>query len=201
MHSLAVFAHPMRNSFTGEVLDAFTSGMDSAGHTIEVADLHREGFQPIMTVADYAQYRGDRMPDDVLAEQARVERVTGGVALIFPIYWWGFPAVLKGWFDRVWCAGWAWQLQHNPADSVLRARPFTILACAGSDEEGYRKRRYDEMFRHLIEVGFLSYCGVRDTDFHVFYEVVDAPHRRAGYLEVARQAGMDLAGRTTGVVS
>ena len=47
------------------------------------------------------------VPDDVRDHQARVD-AADVLTLIFPIYWWSFPAILKGWIDRVWNRGWAY---------------------------------------------------------------------------------------------
>jgi NAD(P)H dehydrogenase (quinone) len=101
MRVLVVFCHPRRASFTGDVLDRVVAGLGEAGHAVDVADLYREGFQPVFGDEDYAQFEGGAMGADVLREQERVER-SDGIVLVFPVWWWSFPAMLKGWFDRVW---------------------------------------------------------------------------------------------------
>ena len=100
MHVLAVFCHPRRDSFSGAVLDRFAQGAREAGHSVEVADLHAEGFDPVFKAGDFIQFEGGAMPPDVLAEQARVERCDA-LAFVFPIWWYGMPAMFKGWLDRV----------------------------------------------------------------------------------------------------
>ena len=100
MHLLAVFCHPRRDSFTGALLDSFASGVREAGHQVELADLYREGFDPSFRAEDYAQFRSEPMPGEILAEQRRVDRADA-LAFVFPVWWWSFPAMLKGWIDRV----------------------------------------------------------------------------------------------------
>ena len=118
MRILVVFAHPKRDSFTGRILDSFVAGLEQAGHVAEVADLYSEGFQPLLVPEDYAQWEDRPMPADVLREQARVER-SEGIALVFPVWWWSMPAILKGWFDRVFA-------QAGPTQKITtRGQPLT----------------------------------------------------------------------------
>jgi len=195
---LVVFAHPKRDSFTGRVLESFVSGVEEAGHDVELADLYGEGFQPLLIPEDYAQWHGRPMPDDVLREQARVDR-SDAIALVFPIWWWSMPAILKGWFDRVFSAGWAYAEEYDPEGSLLRGRKFVLVCPAGSSERQYRKYRYDETFRNLVEVGTLSYCGVTEVETHIFFEVYWDEEATAGYLPKAREIGRTAFGPPHGI--
>jgi NAD(P)H dehydrogenase (quinone) len=96
MHLLAVYAHPLRQAYAGAILDAFLGGLTEAvPHTCEVADLYREGFEMRLQPEDYAQFRGGSMPEEIRREQARVDRADA-LAFVFPVWWWSFPAILKG---------------------------------------------------------------------------------------------------------
>lgn len=193
MRILVVFAHPKRDSFTGRILDSFVAGLEQAGHVAEVADLYGEGFQPLLVPEDYAQWEDRPMPPDVLREQARVER-SEGIALIFPVWWWSMPAILKGWFDRVFCAGWAYSEDYDPEGSLLPGRKFVLLCPAGSSEGHYSKYGYDEMFLRLFEVGTLSYCGVTESEVHVLFEVYWDKELTESYIPRAHEIGRSAFG-------
>ena len=122
MKVLVVFSHCRRDSFSGAVLDRLGEGLEAAGHSAEIADLHTEGFDPRFTSGDYAQFSHETMPDDVLAEQARVER-NEGLALVFPFFWWGFPAMLKGWIDPGLVRGLGLPLDDRASLRVARRAP------------------------------------------------------------------------------
>lgn len=77
---------------------AFQQPFEQAGYAIDIADLHHEGFDPRFTKADHAHYRGGPIPADVAAMQRRVE-AADRLAFVFPVYWWGMPAMLKGWIE------------------------------------------------------------------------------------------------------
>lgn len=128
---LAVFAHPWPHSFTGSILHSAVRGVQAAGHSVEIADLYAEGFDPVLRHADYAQFDHKPMPEDVRREQARVDR-SDALLFVFPVWWWSFPAMLKGWFDRVWSEGWAYTFTPEKSRGLLTHRPVLMLCVAGS---------------------------------------------------------------------
>jgi len=184
MKVLVVFDHPRRDSFCGAVLDSFVSGLESAGHTPEIADLRAEGFDPRLPVTDEPNWDD---PDknyspEVLAEQARITR-NDAIALVFPIWWWSLPATSKGWIDRVWNNGWAYgarKLHHSAA---------LLIGTASGSAVSYHKRGYDEAMRVQLCVGVMNYCGIARAELEIMYDVMeDEPVRRA-LLDRARQLG------------
>ena len=74
-------------------------GAIAAGHTVELADLHAEGFDPRWTMADITADDGGPIPADVAREQARIGRADA-ICLVFPLFGWGMPSTIKGWVDR-----------------------------------------------------------------------------------------------------
>jgi NAD(P)H dehydrogenase (quinone) len=193
MNILVVFAHPRRESFTGALLDHFVGGLQQAGHVPEIADLYREGFNPCLGEADYAQFSKDSpMPEDVLHEQKRVEAAEG-LAFVFPVWWWSFPAILKGWVDRVFSQGWAYDFSLEKVTGLLHLQKAVLLGSGGSSHQAFRKYGYYDAMQRQMDVGLLRYCGVRSTAIYVFPGVDDLAATRPAYLEKARQVGLHFA--------
>jgi NAD(P)H dehydrogenase (quinone) len=189
MQVLVIFAHPRRESFTGAVLDSLLAGLREAGaHNIEIADLYRENFESRFQPEDYAQFRGETMPDEVRREQTRFDRCDA-VAFVFPVWWWSFPAVLKGWIDRVFCEGWAYSFEPGISRGRLKDRPTLLVGVAGSRESTYTKYGYGEAMRVQIDVGILGYCGLRDVETHILFDVEQSAENRTRYLADARNIG------------
>ncbi len=188
MHVLAVFCHPRRESFTGAVLDRFADGAETAGHEVEVADLYGEGFEPRMSRRDLQQFDGIPMPPEIIAEQKRVEQCDA-LALIFPLWWWSMPAMLKGWLDRVWSAGWAYQARKDPEGSLLQPRPCTLLVPAGASSEMMGWHDYDDKIVSLWRHGVLDYCGVEPAAIHLLLDSNHDAEARGRHLETAWLAG------------
>ena len=170
MKVLAVLSHPVRESSCGQIFDAFIAGARDAGHEVRIADLHLEGFQPVFVPEDYAQFDGTPMPEDVRREQARVEW-SDGLVLVFPIWWWSMPAMLKGYIDRVFSYGWAWADADEPGASPLGKRKALLIATAGSPKRVYDKYGYGEAMRIQTEVGILDYWGLSGYRTHILYGV------------------------------
>ncbi len=141
MNALVVFAHPSRDSFTGQVLERFLAGLRDAGHEAVVADLYAEGFDPVMRPAEYARESRTQVdaavPDDVARELARLA-AADAVAFVFPLWWSDCPAILKGWFDRVYAVGHAYDHREGARAGFGIARGL-VLCTAGNTEEQLRE--------------------------------------------------------------
>ncbi|WP_435884134.1 NAD(P)H-dependent oxidoreductase [Streptomyces xiamenensis] len=158
--TLLVTAHPDPDSLTHHVARQLASALQP--RAVEVADLHRERFDPRFTQADRRHYReGGAHAPDVAREHRRLDRATD-LVLVFPVYWWSMPALLKGWIDRVFVNGWAFDYS---AGSGLRPRlqrlTTHLLPIAGEDAGGFERHGYERALRTQIEHGIVDYVGSR----------------------------------------
>jgi NAD(P)H dehydrogenase (quinone) len=169
VHVLIVYCHPSRASFCGTVLDRFGDGLTRAGHTYEVADLYAEDFDPVFSIDDYGQFEGKPMSEDVLAEQARVDRCEA-LAVVSPIWWLSLPAMLKGWFDRVWSNGWAYEWAHDPEGSLLAPRPFVFLLTAAGSAATWSRYGYGAALDASLRIGLLGWCGAGESTVAILHD-------------------------------
>jgi NAD(P)H dehydrogenase (quinone) len=108
MNLLTVFSHPFTDKYPAAVMNAFHEPFLEAGHSIDILDLHREGFYPRFTEEDHAHFWGGAIPEEIASMHRRVENADR-LAFVFPVYWWSMPALMKGWIERVFTGGWAYQ--------------------------------------------------------------------------------------------
>ena len=172
MHALIVTSHPLLNSRTHGVAKQLAAGaVQSAGHSVEMADLAAEGFDPCFTANDIAISLGKASPSaDILSEQARIERA-GALVLVFPIYWWSMPAQLKGWIDRVFTLGWAYD--YDTEGDIIKKLPHKrvhLVALGASNERTYTRRGYAEAMKTQIEKGIFDYCGAPIITSHILFD-------------------------------
>ncbi|HDS1532720.1 TPA: NAD(P)H-dependent oxidoreductase [Stenotrophomonas maltophilia] len=164
MRSLIVTAHPEPGSLThaialriGEAIAA-----SDAGNTVAHADLMAEGFDPRFTAQDQALFRGAGVvPADVAAEHARLD-ATDTLVLVYPLYWWSFPALLKGWIDRVFTQGWAYQDgADGKVQKKLQRLRVHLVGVGGAGAEMIERRGYGAAMKTQIDMGIFDYCGAR----------------------------------------
>lgn len=182
MKILLVTAHPRPNSLCHQVADEFAIAAASNGHVVELADLVAEGFDPVLREADEPDWDdpAKRYSPEVQFEMRRIER-NDATVMIFPVWWWSIPAVLKGWIDRVWNNGWAYGGANYPHKKVL------MIGLAGNDRASFVKRGYDRAMAVQLETGILRYCGVQDAHLEVFYDTLEGEAGRA--VEGGRRLG------------
>jgi NAD(P)H dehydrogenase (quinone) len=193
MHTLIVLAHPIANSYSHAIAHALKAGIETGG-TAEIADLHAEGFDPRYTEADHAHFLGGALPADIAKEHARVDRADA-LAFVFPVYWWSYPAILKGWIDRVWTGGWAYSIDPDATTKGgLKDRPTVQIRLGGSRPATYAKYGYDKAIATQQDVGIYGFCGLSDVESHDFFDIEgDAnAERRASFLAEARKIGEAL---------
>ncbi len=157
---LVVMAHPAGSSLTCAMTHAIVEALQARGHDAEMADLAAERFDPVFGTADHAAFNGKGpLPDDVREEQRRIDR-SDYLILVYPVYWWTMPALLKGWIDRVFVAGWAFD---EDAEGCITKRlgrlKVALVAIAAASEATYVKRGYREAMKVQIETGIFDFCG------------------------------------------
>ncbi|WP_338523828.1 NAD(P)H-dependent oxidoreductase [Pseudomonas batumici] len=193
MHALIVVAHPDPKSLSHSLAVQVAEGVSLAdgGHSFEIADLSAEDFDPRFSSADLAvHHRVGPPPADVAAEQARIDRADA-LVLVYPIYWWSMPALLKGWIDRVFANGWAFDFSSQ-AKLVKKLRHLQVhlVGVGGADGGTYERHGYSEAMKTQIDHGIFDYCGARVVTSERLLE--SETQDPTAHLEVARALGRHL---------
>ena len=156
MHSLIVTAHPEPGSLTHAIAQRIGEAIvgSDAGNTVAHADLMAEGFDPRFTAQDQALFRGTgAVPADVAAEQVNM-------AVVAPER--TFPALLKGWIDRVFTQGWAYQDgADGKVQKKLQRLRVHLVGVGGAGAEMIERRGYGAAMKAQIDMGIFDYCGAR----------------------------------------
>ena len=191
MHVLTILDHPNRASFSAAVARNFNEGAEAAGHSVELADLHAEGFDPRWSMADIERDDGATTPADILMEQTRIDRADA-ICFIFPLYWWGMPAMTKGWVDRVWSWGWAYDQLDDPERSLQRPRTGVLLIPAGARSDEMEGEGYLAALETAWVKGTFGYFGFTQRKLEMLNGSTGSLARRKALLEKAFQTGFAL---------
>tara|TARA_R110000787_G_scaffold14825_1_gene45669 strand:+ start:60 stop:668 length:609 start_codon:yes stop_codon:yes gene_type:complete len=190
---LVVFAHPLRDSLSAALRDSVLDGLRAAGHQTDLVDLYEDGFDPRLSAEERTAFMkpGYSPPADVAGYCERL-RATDGVVLVFPQWWFNMPAILKGFIDRVFVPGVAFD--PDPAGGRLiprleNLRSVHVVSTTGAPwwiTELYMRNPV----RRQIRNGIARVCG-RGVTFRMLsmYRLDGAsPHRCQRFIEKVRMA-------------
>jgi NAD(P)H dehydrogenase (quinone) len=175
--ALIVFAHPDERSFTAALKDAAVEALERTGVAVTVSDLYTMGFNPIAGPGDVgSRLNADNfnlaleqahalasgtLADDILLEQDKVRRADL-IIFQFPMWWFGFPAIMKGWVDRVLSYKFAYGVGQWWDRGLLRDKRAMLAITTGTPAGAYatdgRNGDIERVLWHM-EAGVLAICG------------------------------------------
>ena len=137
MRLLVVFCHPDPQSYGGALRQAAVDALRAAGHELREIDLYAEGFDPVFSAAEKATYLTDTAKN-IAGVAAHVDalRWAEGWVAIYPTWFYGVPAMLKGWLERVWLPGVSFRIasakQRTIRGQLSNIRCFVGITTSGS---------------------------------------------------------------------
>jgi putative NADPH-quinone reductase len=119
MNVLVLYAHPVETSYNAALHRTVVERLLAKGHTVDDCDLYAEDFDPRLTRAERLDYHDTSSNIDSV--RGHVERLCRANALVlsFPVWNYGYPAILKGFFDRVFLPGVSFELVDGKAQPLL----------------------------------------------------------------------------------
>lgn len=206
LHVLIVYAHPEPRSFNGALRDIAVVTLEAAGHAVVVSDLYAMGFAPVVGPADFRGERADpevlnvgreqtrayeagTLADDIVAEQDKLRRADL-VILQFPIWWFGMPAILKGWADRVFSRSFAYAAGRKYDTGLMRGKLAMVAVTTGTSADTYAPDGIDGDILGVlwpIHNGLFRYTGFDVLEPFVAYMPGRlGPNERAACLQAYR---------------
>jgi NAD(P)H dehydrogenase (quinone) len=191
MHLLLVLAHPLEDSFAASVTRTAQETLEANGHSVDLLDLYAEGFDPRLSEKERRGYFDNPYDTSDVADIVSRLQAADGLILVFPQWWFNFPAVLKGFFDRVFAPGVAFD--HDKAGGriipkLTNIRLFWALTTTGSPWWVVRFYMGDPV-RRLLKRGIASFCAktlnFRMTTLHDMDRVSEA-QRKAHLARVTK---------------
>src|SRR4051812_361955 len=188
MKTLVVLAHPESQSFCAELARRAVVRMQSEGE-VRLVDLYAEDFDPVIRPSHFPQRISSARFEPMVeqAHQAATAAVTpdiarhqaavgwsDGLVLVFPLWWWSMPAILKGWIDRVFSADFAYGARN------LGGRVGMVCATAETKSDRFEPTDGNNPLHH-IERGILKFCGFNVAPSFVaadIYDLSDDDRRR-----------------------
>lgn len=189
---LMVYAHPEPTSLTRLFVAATEQTLTQQGHTLLQSDLYGMGWKATFDEQDFPNrinperlayvqesghaYATNQQTEDVTAEQRKL-LAADAVILQFPLWWFGMPAILKGWIDRVYAYGFAYGYKgegnrYRYGDGILKGKRALLSVMVGGPETDYSPRGINGPLEELlfpITHGALFFPGMEVLRTHAVY--------------------------------
>ena len=165
MHALIVHCHPDAQSFNAALKDIAVEQLREQGYTVTVSDLYADGFDPVERAGHFTHradperfsalteqrhaYEHDSLPDDVQREIQRIEEADL-IVLQFPLWWHAQPAMLKGWFDRVFVYGGLYTGGMRYNRGRFRGKTVLCSVTTGAPESTFSRHGRSGYIAHLM---------------------------------------------------
>jgi len=120
MRFLVIYAHPDSSSFGSALYRCVVAALSEAGHQVETLDLYEEHFQPVLSAAERRSYHDLSADRGDIKDKIDQLRRCEGIIFVFPTWWYGMPAILKGYLDRVWLPGVAFDVVNGRTLPLLQ---------------------------------------------------------------------------------
>jgi len=208
---LLVYAHPEPASATRHLVEIAIETLEAQGHTVMLSDLYGMEWKAVFDRDDFlarlnperlafidesghAYATGSQTPD-VEQEQAKL-RAADAVILLFPLWWFGMPAIMKGWIDRVWAFGLAYGYQgagnsYRYGEGGFAGKRAMLAVTVGGPEIDYSPRGINGPLEQLlfpITHGSLFFPGMQVLPTFAAYNAVRIDAERMALIESAWRA-------------
>jgi NAD(P)H dehydrogenase (quinone) len=192
-----IYAHPVRESLNGSLLDVMVKRLEANGHSVGVSDLYAMGWKAVLDGDDFlnrepgarldpmrdskqAYEKGTQSPD-IAAEQQKL-LAADAVIFQFPLWWFSMPAILKGWIERVYACGFAYGVgEHSNqrwgeryGEGVMTGKRTMLVVTVGGWTSHYSPRGINGPIDDLlfpIHHGILHYPGFTVLPAFVSYQI------------------------------
>jgi NAD(P)H dehydrogenase (quinone) len=174
---LVIAAHPSTKSFNHAVVETYVAALEKGKHRVECRDLYAANFNPVMSARDLAAIGHGRASKDIRNEQAAIRRADV-VTFISPLWWSGFPAMLKGYLDRVFCAGFAYVIKQGEYLPGLTGKEGVIVTTSGATRKELESAGTLRALRTIYDEGLMQFSGIELVK-HLYLGGIDPSMSRA----------------------
>ena len=192
MKVLNILSSHYDQAFNNVLMDTFNTSLESNGHSQETIDLYKASFNPVMNGDDFNQFMNKEMPKEILDLQTKVSE-SDVLTFFYPVWWNDMPAIMKGWIDRVFSKGFAYDYGADGSKGMLGHIKKVILVCTlGNSQEEVVSSGLENAMRTKEEAGVFKYSGVQEVEHHFLYDVYKSEDIRNNYLDLMKTIAKNI---------
>ena len=170
MKHLIIYANHNSESFNASIRDAAFETYKKSGHDTVVRDLYELGFNPVLTVEDFQALQSGNLPQDIKIEQDYISWADQ-ITFIYPVWWTGLPAILKGYIDRVFLYGFAYTVTETGLKGLLGDKKVLIFSTTGQSKEVYDSLGMYDAMDKTTNLGIFGFCDMK-VQKHIYFPSV-----------------------------
>ncbi len=186
MRILVVYAHPVDTSFAASIHRQVLGKLRERGHEVRDLDLYAQGFDPVLSGAEHRVYETEGEHRRAIEAHVALIQWAEGLVFVYPTWWYGLPAILKGWLDRVWLPGIAFELPKDEGPIKPLMQHLRLLGGISTYGAGWWWTRWvGDPGRRTIMRGLRALCAKRCQTFWLAHYTMDrsTAESRASFLK------------------
>ncbi len=190
MNNLIIYAHPYSKSYNASILEHLTNKLREAKQSVDVINLYKEEFNPVLNEEELALYSQGKFLDPMVKEYQKRINNADHLFFIFPVWWYDIPAILKGFIDKVLLKNWAYEISEKgiPKGKLTFIKKVTIISTMKSPK-WYYWLLYRNSIKHSFIKGTLKFCGIKNIQWVNITNIENMGDlKRKQWLKKIRQA-------------
>ncbi|RUT68435.1 flavodoxin family protein [Flavobacterium cupreum] len=172
MKNLIIYAHPNSGSLNHFFKQTILENLQESNQEIEVRDLYEINFNPVLSLNDMSGQRMGKVADEVKTEQDFITWADR-IIFVYPIWWTGMPAIMKGYIDRVFSYGFAYRYDQGIQKGLLTGKKAIIVNSHGKSNAEYEAMGMDKALALTSDTGIFKYCGF-EIEQHFYFDKADS---------------------------
>jgi NAD(P)H dehydrogenase (quinone) len=189
MKHLIVYSHPYEKSFNHAVLETYSGALKQKGAEVRIRNLYEINFSPALHVRDFEYYQQGAVPEEIAVEQGHI-KWADFITFIYPIWWTGLPAMMKGYIDRVFTKEFAYTFADGAIKGLLTDKKVFIINTTGSTEQAYTESGMFKSLNQTSNTGIFEFSGMKVAGHKYFAGVpYIADADRKAMLEEVKKIG------------
>ncbi|HSQ88851.1 NAD(P)H-dependent oxidoreductase [Romboutsia sp.] len=160
MKTTIIVSNPNENSFSKSIMDKAVEGLNKKQKSYEVIDLYKDKFNPVMNDKEVKLYAQGKSDDDLVIKYQDILKQSDELILIFPIWWNNVPAILKGFFDKVFIKEFAFTDENNRPKGLLNNIKSGLCITTSESDTDYIKNELGNPIEETIIKATLNVAGM-----------------------------------------
>ncbi|MDB8790290.1 NAD(P)H-dependent oxidoreductase [Romboutsia sp. 1001216sp1] len=165
MKTTIIVASPSEKSFSKKIVEKLSKKLIENRAEYEIIDLYKDNFNPVMTEKEEQLYNEGKTDDELVKKYQQSIRNSDEIILVFPVWFNNVPAILKGFFDKVFIKNFAFSEEDNKTKGLLSNIKSGMVITTSESNTSYLKDKLNNPIETVIIKGTLEVCGMKNIKY------------------------------------